>query len=273
MNASPLFDAGRLQEAIEAQTRAVKANPVDPNGRVFLFTLLAFAGNLERARRQIEAVSYGDPGRDCGVLVYRLLLDAEEARRQLFRDGVPPHFLARPPAHVSLRLEAVRRLRANEHAEAARLLGQAAAASPALRGELNGKPFNSLHDTDDLFGPVLEVMVRDRYYWLPLEQVRSLTANAPRFPRDLIWLPAHLKLQDGQPGEVFLPVLYPGSHEQEDERVQLGRVTRWAGPDDGPVRGFGARVFEADEEEVCLLEWRQLTVRPPAAGTGGSPPP
>jgi type VI secretion system protein ImpE len=260
MNASTLYREGRLQEAIEAQTLVVKADPADPNQRLFLFTLLAFAGNLERARRQIEAVQYGDLGRDTGVLAYRLLLDAEEARRRLFREGVPPHLLGEPPAHVHLRLEAVRLLRENQPAQAAQLLRDAAAATPAVAGECNGKPFTSLRDTDELFGPLLEVMARDRYSWVPLEQIHSLTTAAPEFPRDLLWLPARLQMRNGQGGDVYLPVLYPGSHEQDDP-VKLGRVTRWDGPDEGPVRGLGARVFETDQEEVALLDLRELVIR------------
>jgi type VI secretion system protein ImpE len=265
MSGSAFFREGKLVEAIDAQTQAVKAAPTDPNQRLFLFTLLAFSGNLDRARRQIEAVKYDDLGRDNGAMLYRLLLDAEEARRRLFRDGVPPHFLAEPPAHVVRRLEGVRLLSANQQAQSALLLREASAAAPSVAGECNGKPFTSLCDTDELFGPVLEVMVRDKYCWVPVEQVRSVRAEGPNFPRDLIWLPAQLALQDGQASDVFLPVLYPASHEQADDRVKLGRVTRWDGPEEGPIRGLGARVFEVGEDEVCLLDFRQLTVRPSPA--------
>ena len=43
-----------------------------------------------------------------------------------------------------------------------------------MRGRLNGKPFETLRDADDLFGPVLEVLSQGAYFWLPLEQVDSL---------------------------------------------------------------------------------------------------
>ena len=73
--------------------------------------MLAFAGDLEKARRQIDAIQYGELELDAAVLTYRKLLDAEEARRRLFRDGVKPQFLKDPPEHVNLRLEALNRLR------------------------------------------------------------------------------------------------------------------------------------------------------------------
>ncbi len=49
MNATELYRAGKLQEAITAQVAEVKANPTDQGKRLFLFELLVFAGDLDRA--------------------------------------------------------------------------------------------------------------------------------------------------------------------------------------------------------------------------------
>ena len=76
MNASDLFKAAKLPEAIDAQIAEVKANPGDQAKRLFLFEMLAFAGELDRARRQIDAVNYGQMELDTAVLAYRKLLDA-----------------------------------------------------------------------------------------------------------------------------------------------------------------------------------------------------
>src|SRR5437764_958224 len=110
MNAGSFFDAGQLQAAIDAQIKDVKAKPEDAAGRLFLFTMLVFAGDLDRARRQIEAVSFDDVKRDAAVMAYRDLLEAEQNRRRVFREGAVPQFLKEPPAHVHLRLGAARRL-------------------------------------------------------------------------------------------------------------------------------------------------------------------
>src|SRR5262249_59522213 len=109
------------------------------------------------------------------------------------------------------------------------VLNKANAEAPPVSGPLNGKAFEGLRALDDLFGTVLEVMAQGRYYWVPLEQVEAVAAKAPAFPRDLLWLPARLDLHDGASGEVFLPTLYPGSHEHTDAQVKLGRATDYAG--------------------------------------------
>ncbi len=260
MNAGELFKLGRLHEAIEAQTQEVKSHPADHGKRLFLFELLAFAGDLDRAQRQIDVVRYEEVELEAATQAYRQLLDAERARRHLFQDGTPPQSLAAPPEHVGLRLQALDQLRQNRADEAAELLARPAAASHEIKGTLNGKPFDVLRDADDLFGSVLEVMSRGAYFWVPLEQVESLTLNAPRYPRDLLWMPAHLSVRGGPEGDVFLPALYPGSHEHADETIKLGRSTEWKTVADGLVRGQGARMFLAGEDAAALLEWRELVV-------------
>jgi type VI secretion system protein ImpE len=262
MNASEFFKAGQLQEAITAQIQEVKANGADQAKRLFLFELLAFAGELDRAQRQIEAIHHDDPEIDTAVAAYAKLLEAEQQRRRLFRHGVSPQFVGEAPEHVQLRLDAVNRLRENHPAEAAELLAQAAAATPAIQGELNGKAFDSLRDCDDLFASVLEVISHGGvYYWVPLEQVDTVTMKAPKFPRDLLWLPARLEIRDGPGGDVFLPTLYPGSHEHPDNRLKLGQATDWKSADGGPVLGIGLRTFLVGEDSISLLEWRRLKVQ------------
>src|SRR5262245_40083717 len=139
MIASELFQAGRLEEAVAAQVQEVKSNPADQGKRLFLFELLAFAGELERARRQIEALKSEDPELEIATMAYRKLLDSEQARRQLFAAGLSPTFLVEPPEHVKLRLDAVNRLREGRPAEAKELLDRANGAL-AVRGLLNDKP-------------------------------------------------------------------------------------------------------------------------------------
>jgi type VI secretion system protein ImpE len=255
MSAGDLFKAGKLSEAIAAQTEEVRSHPADQARRLFLFELLAFSGDLERARRQIEVVRYEEAELETATQKYRTVIDSEEARRRLFRDGMPPKFLMEPPAHVASRLEAVNQLRAGHLAEAATVLAKAE--TPELRGQLNDKPFEGLRDADDLFATVLEVFANGAYYWVPLEQIVSLTMNAPRFPRDLLWVPARLELS-GTSGDVFLPALYPGSHEHPDEQIKLGRATDWKNTETGPILGVGLRTYLAGEDGVSLLEWRRL---------------
>lgn len=258
MNASALYKTGKLHDALEAQLQDVRTNPADHGKRLFLFELLVFAGDLDRARRQIDAVRYDEPERVAAVLGYKELLDAEQVRRRLFVEGAAPKFFNEAPEHVHWRLETLNRLRDGRPAEAAQCLEKAVEATPALAGKLNDKPFASLRDCDDILAGVLEVMAKGSYYWLPLEQVEALTLNEPRFPRDLLWMPARLDLADAS-GNVFLPVLYAGSHEHSDDAIKLGRAADWKELPGGFVQGVGSRTFLVDDDAVGLLEWRSLS--------------
>jgi type VI secretion system protein ImpE len=268
MSAGELFKAGRLREAIAAQILEVKAQPADPARRLFLFELLAFDGDLDRARKHIEAIEVDQVDHQLAVATYVSLLESEKRRRALFLSGTPPQFLADPPAHVHDRLEAIARLRGGDAAGADALLSKANAELPALRGSLNGQAFEGLRDADDLFGTVLEVMVRGEYYWVPLEQVETLTLGPPRFPRELLWLPARLELE-ANAGDVFVSTLYPRSHEHGDELVKLGRMTDWPAIESGPMMGAGLHSYLVGEEVSGILEWRELIVdRSPGTTVG-----
>ena len=258
MDAGELFRAGKLQEAVAAQLADVKAHPADRAKRLFLFELLAYSGDLERAKRQIDALSYEDLELQAAAADYRKVLDAEEARRKVFADGAQPKFLVdAPPEHVRLRVQALAQLRAGAASDAAESLAQAAEAAAPVSGKLNDKPFGDLRDCDDLFGPVLEVFAQGNYFWVPLETVDMIAILPPRFPRDLLWVKARLETAAGA-GQVFLPALYPGSHEHADEAVKLGRQTDWTGEEGAPIIGRGLRMFLADDDASTLLEWRDV---------------
>ena len=257
--ATELFQAGRLQAAIDAQIQEVKGNPTDHGKRVFLFELLSFAGEWDRARRQIEAVTYDSPEQMTAVDSYKKLLDAEDHRRRVFKDGVLPGFLTSGAGDwVFQRLQAINELRNTNPAEAKRLLDESDAAAPPAPLTLNGKPVEALRDCDDLFGPILEVFAHGGYYWLPLAQVDAITALAPKFPRDLIWLPVKLAVKDGPAGDAFLPCRYPATTDVTGDELKLARATDWTQANGGPVQGVGSRMFLVGDDAVPLTEWREL---------------
>jgi type VI secretion system protein ImpE len=260
MNAGELFKAGKLQDAIDAQIKEVKSHPADQNKRVFLFELLVFSGDLDRARKQIEALTYTEVELEGARQRLRELLDAEAQRRRVFHEGAKPQSFLEQPEHLKLRLQALEHLRRQQPADASHVLAQADAQAPKLSGELNRQAFSGVRDYDELLGPVLEVMAKGNYYWIPLEQVASVLANPPKYPRDLLWFPARLELCDGSAGDVFLPVLYPDSHEETDELVRLGKTTEWKMPEIGPMRGVGRHQFLVGDNPVALPSWCELRI-------------
>jgi type VI secretion system protein ImpE len=259
MDATQLYKSGQLTEAIDAQLAVVKAKPMDQGQRLFLFELLVFAGDLDRAQRQIDAIQSDQPEIVTALMDYRKLLEAERTRRQVFSNKVQPGFLGPVPEHVRVRLLGLVKLADKASAEAATLFQEANGQIAPLQGTLNGKAFSGLRDGDDCLGSVLEVYAKGKYYWVPLEQIDALTMVAPRFPRDLLWIPAHLETKEGDAGSVFLPALYPGTDQESDPQLKLGRLTDWRGED--PVRGVGVKIFFVGDDESSILDWRNLKMQ------------
>jgi len=256
MDATQLFKAGNLAEAIDAQIVVVKAKPIDQGARLFLFELLAFAGELDRAQKQIEAIQTDQPEILVAITDYRKILDAERSRRLVFTTKTQPEFLSPPPEHIHLRLTGLSKLVDGNAGEADEAFQQANDQLPSLKGSLNEQAFELLRDGDDCLGSVLEVFSKGRYFWVPLEQVQSVTMNVPRFPRDLLWIPAHLEMQAGDAGSVFLPTVYAGTERESDPQLKLGRLTDWRG--ETTVRGVGLKTFFVDANESSILDWRKL---------------
>jgi type VI secretion system protein ImpE len=255
--AKALYDSGDLSAAIEEITREVKSNPADMPRRVFLFELLCFAGEWERAGRQLDVIGHQGVSTEIGAQVYRNCLRAELDRERLVRDGLQPHFLAEPPTYIDAHLEAFGRLRMGDAAGARALLDRAEEERPALAGSFDGRLFQDFRDYDDFYAPVLEVIVHDKYTWVPYEQVKSVRFEPPSQLRDLVWATANIETV-GQELRALVPVLYAGSGAHGDDLVRLGRVTDWRELGPELYAGAGLRVFAVDGEEVSALEVRNL---------------
>jgi type VI secretion system protein ImpE len=253
-SASALFRAGKLGEAVAAAQAALRKAPTDINARVLLGELLAFAGNLERADVVLDAATAIDPSTALVVAEFRQLIRAEIARRQLFRDGRVPEFLADPTETQRLQLAALVALRAGDQAEASRQTAGAEAVRPRAAGKHGDVVFDDMRDTDDLLAGSFEVLTTTgRYYWVPVERVQLLEFHAPKRPRDLLWRRASISVKEGPDGDVYLPVVYAGDDPMTDA-LRLGRETDWRQTDDGPVRGVGQRMFIIGEDAVPIME-------------------
>jgi type VI secretion system protein ImpE len=224
MNAKELFEAGKLDEAIAALGAEVRDNPTDVRRRTFLFELLCFKGDYDRAEKHLNLLADVSPDARIGAMLYFSALHAERVRQDLFEKK------DYPLAPVS---------------------------ETSRPGTLNGEPFLSLEDADPRIGPRLEIFAAGAYLWIPFEHIESIEIEPPKRLRDLLWAPALVRtgprFKDQELGEVLLPVLAPFSSRSKDDSVRLGRATEW-------IEGnpYGQRLFAVDDEDVALLEIRKI---------------
>jgi type VI secretion system protein ImpE len=224
-----LYREGKLREAIKALGDEVRSNPLDVKRRTFLFELLLFAGEFDRAEKHLDLLSDASPDAAAGTLLYRSALHAERIRQAMFANKETP----------PLRQEEV------------------------FAGILNGSPFTEFSDADPRIGPNLEVFLAGSYTWIPVHYLRRLEVEPPEKLRDLAWARARIetsadfRLQDI--GEVLLPVLCPLSSRHPEEVVQLGRESAWESDDDYGQLPFGAKMMNVDGVDIPLLEIRSIT--------------
>jgi type VI secretion system protein ImpE len=228
--ARELYAAGRLDSAIEALGAELRDAPTDAHRRTFLFELLSFAGQYDRAEKQLDVLARGGTDSELAVLPYRAALQAERVREHMFATGDFPTGLAPTP----------------------------------VAGMLNGRPFASIEDADSRVGARLEVMAGGRYMWIPFAYLESVRLEPPRMLRDLRWTPARVTtnaaMREMELGEVLLPALSPGAWRLEDPELRLGRAADWEELADGTFAPAGQKLLRVDGELIPLLEVRELTV-------------
>lgn len=234
MNAHELFKAGKLNEAISALSSQLRDNPSDSKNRTFLFELLCFAGEYDRAQKQLSILEQ-ESNKDSilGTLLYRAAINAEKIRQEMFENKTYPKRVVN-------------------------------GASTAVKGKLNGKEFQTLSDADTRIGEKLEVFAAGDYMWISYQDIAALRMEPPKRLRDLLWAPAKLltgpTFQSRDLGEILLPAIAPLSWHHEDGEVRLGRVTEWCEDESGEVAPFGQKVLLVDGEEVPFLEVRELEI-------------
>lgn len=228
MTAAELYREGKLEAAIQALSAELRDNPADPKRRTFLFELLCFAGDYDRAEKHLDVLAGASMDAATGALMYRAALAGERTRNELFAKKNYPSTPAEP-----------------------------------VRGTLNGTPFESPEDADPRIGPRLEIYAAGDYMWLPLAHIASIDLQAPKRLRDLLWAPAKVctgaQFRSMELGEVLVPALSPFTFRHSDNAVRLGRATVWEDQEGSPVP-FGQKVLLVDGEEFPLLELRRLEI-------------
>lgn len=271
MDAQELFREGRLQDAVDAALSSVRSQPNDAPSRSFLCELLCFAGELERADKQLDTLARLRPELAVSVSMSRQLIRAALWRKQVFEEGRLPEFFGKPTPMLEAHLKALAHLRAGDNKTATHVLSEAERERPPIPGLCNGLSFEDIRDLDDVIGSVLEILTANGlYYWIGFDQIVSAELDAVQRPGDLIWRPGRIVIRDGNEAYVHFPVLYPGSEKSPEDRVRLGRETTWTETADAPIRGLGQRMLLVGDLARPLLEIQRIEISASNPGVRGA---
>lgn len=268
--AEQLIVAGQPREALALLQQQVREHPDDPKLRVFLFQLLSVLGDWQRALLQLQVCGELDAGTLAMVNTYRDALQCEAVREAVFEGKTTPMVFGKPQAWVALLVEALQVEARGDAAGAARLRKRAFDEAPATPGSLNGGTFDWIADADSRLGPVLEAVINGRYCWVPFASLAKVSIEAPTDLRDLVWLPAHLRLPNGGETVALIPSRYPGSGATGDGALQLSRRTEWLELAPDQYRGLGQRLLTTSADELGVLDVREIELAPAATEPGSS---
>lgn len=249
--------------ALEALTAVVRREPADAKHRVFLFQLLAVLGQWERALTQLNVAGELDAGTLGMVQVYREALASEALRTEVFAGRRAPLIFGEPEPWIAWLLEALRLGAAGELGQSQTLRAQAFDEAPATSGEIDGQPFEWIADADSRVGPMLEIIVNGRYYWVPFHRVAEIRLEKPVDLRDIVWLPAELKWTNGGDAVGLIPARYPGSEAAADPLLKLARKTEWTDAGADLFVGSGQRMLATDAGEYPLMEVERIVLGAP----------
>lgn len=257
MNIKELIKKGKLSEARAALVLAVKNHPKDTAARTLLFQVLLFSGEWDKAERHLEVLVDLDPKMDSGVSLYKNLLKCERERLDVVAQRAKPSFLPAAPAYFEDYGKACRSVQSDRDGDL-EVFRAMESMVPQVIGTVNGVEFLGMRNTDDILAFALEVFAYDRYVWVPFEAIREIIITPPASLLDLMWIPAFITTWGGLLLNGFLPVLYPETWKHGDEQVRMGRMTDWSSPDGGRVRGAGPQVFIFTDQDISILELRDI---------------
>jgi type VI secretion system protein ImpE len=253
---SALIQAGQVDAALKLLQDEIRANGAQASLRVSLVQLLSVMGQWDRVRTQLQVLdSLGDEHRAWVGMMGQAVM-GEALRREVFAGRTTPMILGEPPPWIAPLVQA---MSAEVSAEiAARQRAGALESAPASAGAINGTEFTWLADADSRLGPVIEVLMEGKYYWVPFERISRIVLEAPTDLRHLVWLPARFTWTTGGESSGWIPCRYPGSEASSDNQIRLGRVTTWDEFWPGSYRGMGQRMLTSSADEHPLLEARLI---------------
>jgi type VI secretion system protein ImpE len=258
MNAAELVQAGKLEEGLKALQEEIRKQPEDTRLRVFLFQLDCVLGRLDKALTQLQVVASINADTMLLAQIFRPVIACEFLRRDVFGGRRTPIIFGEPSDWMGGILQANSLIAQGEFGAAAELRKRAFETAPTSSGKMNGEPFEWVADADSRLGPMLEVILEGKYYWIPFCHIQKIETEKPSDLRDLVWLPAQITWTNGGMAHGHLPTRYPGTEDSADDTLRLARGTNWREEPGETFLGLGQRVLATDASEHPLLQCRTM---------------
>ncbi len=264
MDAKEFIRAGRLKEARDSLTQSLRGSPADAASRTLLLQVLMFYGEWEKAEQHVDVLAAQSPKAAEWTAPVKSILHAEKERRTVFGHLHQTAFLPEPPPYIDAYGAAVDHLNQGDVDTAKALMDKILDQRPPVTGAVNGTHFEGFIDTDTLLTCFMEAFIYEKYVWIPIESIRLISLSSPQNLLDLLYTSAEIVTWDGLTVNAYLPVRYPGSSEQPDDRLKMGRMTEWVGLGGPFSKAVGQHVYAAGDQDISILEVQEIVFNFPA---------
>ncbi|MBX3322755.1 MAG: tetratricopeptide repeat protein [Phycisphaeraceae bacterium] len=272
--AEELIRQGKPAEALDKLKDAIRQDPSDPAKRVFLFQLLCVLGDWDKALTQASVASDLDGLNQMLSTVGRSVIQCEAFRREVFAGNRSPLLLGEPAPWVGMMVQACGMTARGQHRAAGELRAQAFEDAPAVAGRITvhsgdqaeTTEFAWAADADERLGPMIELMLEGKYYWVPMSHIASIDVEPPQDLRDAVWTPVSLRWVNGGDAMGLIPTRYPGSEIHDDYAIRMSRRTEFVDLGDEMFVVFGQRMWATDVGEFPIMQTRRIEFDHPQQG-------
>ena len=271
MQAEDLLKAGDLDGALAALQDNIRADAANPALRIFLFQLLSVRGDWKRAIAQLKLSAEMDDVATQMAQTYREGIICEVYREKVFSGEKDPLIFGEPEEWIALMVEAMKANVAGQPEQAADTRARAFDAAPTVSGRINGEAFEWIADADMRLGPLLEIVVNGRYFWMPFTSIAKAKFEDPIDLRDAVWTPAESKLANGGDIVALIPTRYAGTVAEGADAEKLARATQWKDVGADTYVGLGQRLLTTNLGDTALMDVRMLEMDVELPEEAGAP--
>ncbi|MFL4472349.1 type VI secretion system accessory protein TagJ [Tateyamaria armeniaca] len=189
---------------------------------------------------------------------YREGIICEVYREKVFSGEKDPLIFGEPEEWIALMVEALKSNAAGNADQAAETRARAFDMAPGVSGRINGEAFEWVADADMRLGPLLEIIVNGRYFWMPFTAIAKAKFEDPLDLRDAVWTPAEIKLANGGDIVALIPTRYAGTVADGSDAEKLARPTQWRDLGADTYAGMGQRLLTTDLGDTALMDLRLL---------------
>lgn len=250
-----------LADTLTRLENDIKTQPTNADLRAAFVQLLCLAGNWRRALIQLKSWLALKPQAKPTITLLEQAIAGEQQRSDVMAGRARPNMPDTQWPWLSPLSAALSASDVNAASTLRETAFEEAECSPGeIKTQDGAHHFDWLMDGDARLGPVCEIIVNGRYFWLPFSAIAEMRFQAPASVTDLVWRHTSVRLVDGTEQVCQIPARYPLTEDAE-ERFLLARATEWQAINGAGEQylGLGQKVWLNDSDEFPLLSLESLT--------------